>query len=176
MSVRSRFEETQKLNFAGWWKLFFCATALFGVIVGITVVHWMHNLLLDGVTGFVVLGGCSGSIMLYILFGSMRTRVDGQGVHVKFGPLPWKTFDTGEIKWAAACTYNAKKEFGGWGMRVNLKGQDDSYTLNGDRGVRLTLRNAKPVLIGSERAEELEAAIEQLLAPPAKPLEECRSS
>src|SRR4051794_9172783 len=122
--VRPRFEETQKPKFAASWRLFFAATTLLGFIF--MMFHLTPNIALEDVSGLILLAGASGFVIVFIVFASMRTRVDGQGVHIKFGPMPWKTFDAGQIEEAAACMYNAKKEFGGWGMRVRLKGQDDS--------------------------------------------------
>ena len=53
--------------------------------------------------------------------------------------------------------YNPLLEYGGWGVRLGPKGW--GYMTSGKEGVQLRLRKGLPVLIGSARPRELEAAI-----------------
>jgi hypothetical protein len=62
-----------------------------------------------------------------------------------------------EIKSAKAVTYNASRDYGGYGIRTTRRGK--AYIAGGDRGVRLELVKGGVVVIGSARPEELLAAI-----------------
>jgi hypothetical protein len=62
-----------------------------------------------------------------------------------------------EIKSAKSVTYDAARDYGGYGIRMTRRGK--AYIAGGDRGVRLELAKGGAVLIGSARPEELLAAI-----------------
>ena len=49
-------------------------------------------------------------------------------------------------------------DYGGWGIRRGRRGW--AYNVSGNRGVLLQLENEKTLLIGSQRPDELAAAIE----------------
>jgi hypothetical protein len=53
-------------------------------------------------------------------------------------------------------------EYGGWGLRY---GGDNGWAYNarGNRGVQLVLQGEKRVLIGSQRPEELLAALKEMM-------------
>src|SRR5579859_5839256 len=62
-----------------------------------------------------------------------------------------------EIKSAKVVTYDAARDYGGYGIRTTRRGK--AYIAGGKRGVRLELLKGGAVLIGSARPEELLAAI-----------------
>jgi hypothetical protein len=62
-----------------------------------------------------------------------------------------------EIKTAKVVSYDAARDYGGYGIRMTWRGK--AYIAGGDRGVRLELVKGGAVLIGSARPEELLAAI-----------------
>jgi hypothetical protein len=62
-----------------------------------------------------------------------------------------------EIKTAKVVTYDAARDYGGYGIRTTRRGK--AYIAGGDRGVRLELVKGGAVLVGSGRPEELLAAI-----------------
>ncbi len=51
------------------------------------------------------------------------------------------------------------KEYGGWGVKGWSKDKM-AYNVSGDRGVELTLKDGRRIMLGSQRAEELAGAIE----------------
>jgi len=63
---------------------------------------------------------------------------------------------------AEARTYRAVAEYGGWGVKGWSK-RKVAYNVKGDRGVELRLKNGNSVMLGSQRAEDLEAAIRAIL-------------
>ena len=89
-----------------------------------------------------------------------RTVVTDTDLSVSFGalfPLYRRRIALADIASAEAVTYSPLAEYGGWGIR----GFGSSVALNarGNRGVRLTLRDGRRVLIGSQRAGELAEAL-----------------
>ena len=62
-----------------------------------------------------------------------------------------------EIKSAKMVTYDAARDWGGYGIRVTGRGK--AYIAGGDSGVRLELVKGGAILIGSARPDELLAAI-----------------
>jgi hypothetical protein len=62
-----------------------------------------------------------------------------------------------EIKSANVITYDAARDYGGYGIRTTRRGK--AYIAGGNRGVRLELVKGGAVLIGSAHPEELFSAI-----------------
>jgi len=97
-------------------------------------------------------------LAMHLLFE--ETTVTRDAVEVRFGyllPMYRRTIARADIAEARAETYSPIGEFGGWGIR----GLGGNVALNarGNRGVRLTLRDGRRILIGSQRPEELAAAL-----------------
>ena len=89
----------------------------------------------------------------------LTTRVDAQGVHVRFAPFHRRErhMPFGEIATAEAVTYKPIADYGGWGLRCGPKGR--AYNVSGNRGVLLTFGDGKTLLIGSRCADDLARAI-----------------
>lgn len=96
---------------------------------------------------------------LFLFWLRLITEVTAEEVRVRLVPFHfgWVRFPVGEIASAEARRYRAVREYLGWGIRWGPSGR--AYNLNGNEGVQLVLNSGRRVLIGSERAEELEAAI-----------------
>lgn len=161
-----RFEEQQ--HFRQWW--------LWAVLLLTTGVIWF------GFIYQVVLGNAWGSRpppdwvlwMCLALFGiglpwffialRLDTVVDEEAIRVRLRPFRWRTITHANVLECAARTYRPIREYGGWGIRYAPK-RGWAYNVHGNRGVHLTLMEGKPVLIGSQREEDLAAAINEARAP-----------
>jgi len=100
---------------------------------------------------------------LWFWFLRLITEVRDDGVHLHFFLL-WKkrVILFHEIRSAQARTYRPLMEYGGWGIRWGLSGQ--AYNVSGNQGVQLELAGGKRLLIGSQRPEELESAIQSRIS------------
>ena len=87
----------------------------------------------------------------------MKTRVGDTGVAIDTLYVVKRRIGFDEIESAEATEYRPLRDYGGWGLRISGKGK--AYNMRGDRGVQLVLKNGGRVLIGSQRDQELEAAI-----------------
>ncbi|HOZ49519.1 MAG TPA: DUF6141 family protein [Candidatus Hydrogenedentes bacterium] len=103
--------------------------------------------------------------MAYILVCvGMTTEVRRDGLYIKFFPLHWsfRRLSLDGVERCEARTYRPIREYGGWGIRGNLKGR--AYNVSGSRGVRIDYWNGRHLLLGSQRSEELAEAIRSLLS------------
>ncbi len=89
---------------------------------------------------------------------ALITTVDPETITLRFrGLFKTRTVPISSVKHAHARTYKPLREYGGWGIKVGFSGW--TYNVSGNEGVQLKLSEAKPLLIGSRRAEELAEAI-----------------
>ena len=95
-----------------------------------------------------------------ISLSHLDVDVTDQGVTIAFRYLwPTRRIGFAEIVGLEVRKYNALLEYAGWGVRLGPKGW--GYMTSGNEGVQLRLRSGLPVLIGSARPRELEAAIRE---------------
>jgi hypothetical protein len=98
---------------------------------------------------------------LPVLFVFIRLvlEVTVDAVIIRYRPLKKRRIPLADIDQAKVRTYNAIKEYGGWGIK-GWSFRNVAYNVSGDRGVELTLRDGRRVMLGSQRPEELAQAIE----------------
>ena len=90
----------------------------------------------------------------------LRTEVLPDGVHARFYPLPgFGVIPFANIEKCYVRQFRPIMEYGGWGLRFSRHGT--AYIMRGKVGVQLELKDGKKVLIGSQRSEELQQAIER---------------
>jgi hypothetical protein len=134
---------------------------------------WVAGLgLVVAFAGCIVSGPNPGSVILLVVlacvgfllfFGELRTEVRDEALYTRVFPLTRQhRFSWGEIRSCEARTYRPLLEYGGWGVRCGRGGK--AYNVSGNRGVQLEFTNGKRLLIGSQRPEELAAAIQELSA------------
>ena len=101
---------------------------------------------------------------LFVYYCKMDTAIRQDGVYIKFKPfhrkwviLPFKTITS-----AAPVTYRPIRDYGGWGIRYGSKGK--AYNVSGAQGVLLEVTQSKPILIGSQKPQDLFTAIDKHLS------------
>jgi hypothetical protein len=100
------------------------------------------------------------ALVAILLFLELHVTVQDAGVHIRMFPFANRTIAPAQIARWEARTYRPIREYGGWGVRFGPRGR--AYNVSGNRGVELTLDNGKRVLIGSQRSDDLAAAIGQI--------------
>lgn len=100
-------------------------------------------------------------LALPFLFGRIRLviEVTNEQVSIRYWPFSRRAIALTDIQQVQARQYNAVKEYGGWGVKGWSKDKM-AYNVSGDRGVELTLKDGRRIMLGSQRAEELAGAIE----------------
>jgi len=92
------------------------------------------------------------ALRLEVRVGDGRLSYRVYPVHLQFREVSCR-----EITMAESVIYRPVREYGGWGFR---RGRGDyAYTVSGNRGVRISLVDGSSKLIGSQRANELAAAL-----------------
>ncbi len=98
-----------------------------------------------------------------LLFYKLRliTIIDPEGIHIQFFPFRRRNISFESITSCKARTYRPIREYGGWGIRFSRKGR--AYNVSGNRGVQLELTESMPLLIGSQKSEQLAIVINKHL-------------
>jgi hypothetical protein len=98
-----------------------------------------------------------------LAYATLTVEVDAENVRVRFGiGLLRKSIPLSDI---ARCEIVRTPSWWGWGMHWTPSGW--LYNVSGRAAVRLEMTSQRPVMIGSDEAEKLKAAIDARLAPPA---------
>ena len=102
-------------------------------------------------------------------FSKLQTQVRRDGLYVRFSPFHFsqRKIPLEKVVSFRALTYRPIWEYGGWGPRWKPSGR--AYNVSGREGVRLEFNNGKHLLIGSQKHDQLAAAIETLIEQPPAP-------
>ena len=164
MSSHTTFREEQRFR-----KLWIWALILF--IAALQWWGWIQQILLGqpfgdnpGPDWLMWLLLVAFGIAFPIFFFSLRlvVEVNEQGVLLHFIPPSRRLIRFDEIERCEATDYQPLRDYGGWGIRG--LGGNRAYNVSGSQGVRLVLRNGNQILIGSQRAADLDLAIDSRLS------------
>ena len=98
-----------------------------------------------------------------LAYATLTVEVDAENVRVRFGiGLIRKSIPLSDI---ARCEIVRTPSWWGWGIHWTPSGW--LYNISGRAAVRLEMTSQRPLMIGSDEAERLKAAIDARLAPPA---------
>ena len=127
------------------------------VIVGLTVLMaavkvWSHPIYIQ----LIPVASVAMLIICLALFHSLTVEIDETNMTVRFGPGPIrKVFLLNEIRSARVVR---NKWWYGWGIRLTPHGW--LYNVSGLDAVELELKDEKKFRVGTDRPEELLAAIQ----------------
>jgi len=156
----------EEQHFSQWW--------VWIIVLGVAAACWwafIQQILLGRPFGnnaapdwAVVLIWVVIGLGLPFLFEALKLVivVTSDEVRARFRPFGTRIIAVSEIVSAQARQYNAVKEYGGWGVK-GWSTKKVSFNVKGSWGVDLTLRDGRSILLGSQRAQELEAAIAPLI-------------
>ncbi|MFD2552796.1 hypothetical protein [Sphingobacterium tabacisoli] len=100
-------------------------------------------------------------VLLYFIFSRLCTTIDNKGVEISFIPFAWRK----RWNWDSIGNIEVRKydliEFGGWGYRVGRSGV--AYTCKGRYGIQMELKNGKKVLIGTQKQDEVDEFIKEII-------------
>ena len=103
-------------------------------------------------------------ILLLFLIANLITEIDSEGIRIKYIPFHFKylNYNWNEIESCKIRKYSSISEFGGWGIRYGFR-KIKSYTVKGNQGIQLVLKNGKDILIGTQKRKEIEKLIGEYL-------------
>lgn len=151
------FYESQRFN--QWW-IYLIMIVIFAFMLYDLVIELSN----DGANvasnsfGFFVLAGVAFLLNKMVL----KTKIDESGIHIRFWPfyIKEKTFDWENIARIEVKKYSPLADFGGWGYRIGFGGKGKALNVKGNMGIQLQLKNGNKILIGTQKAEEVEQIIE----------------
>ena len=110
---------------------------------------------------FLIILGVAFPLFMYTT--GLDTQVGKLGVFVCFRPFhrKWLVFRFDDIHKAESHIYRPLKDYGGWGIRSGRGSK--AYNVSGDKGVLLTMKDGKTIMIGSKNHEVLCSAIKEQL-------------
>lgn len=144
------FEERQRPPPA-WYAFGTVAVAL-----GVAWALWISVRLDELQWELLVLYGIAAVVVAVV---RMRTVVTRTHLRITIAPFPRKTVDLADVERCEPTTYRPLVHYGGWGWRWSPS-RGWAYTMRGNRGVMVHRRGGKAFLVGSQRPEQLAAAIE----------------
>jgi len=102
-------------------------------------------------------------ILLPLLFWQMKltTRITEEGIYVRFFPFHFKEkfFAWDTLSASYVRTYSPLMEYGGWGIKYSFKGNGLVYNTAGNVGLQLYFKEGDPVLIGTQKGEEIKQVL-----------------
>lgn len=154
------YHETQK-------RLF---TWVYVLVLGIAALIWwmtISQIVLDEPVGnnppsdpimvaFWVIFGLGFPAMMFMI--RLTIRVDSDAVRIRMFPFVRRDVPLANIESVQARQYNPLWEFGGWGIRNNLR-RTWAYSMRGNTGVELRLTDGRGIMLGTPNPDALADAI-----------------
>lgn len=110
--------------------------------------------------------------ILFVLFGiglpwlllsvKLTTEIQPDYLFIRLFPFKARKINIADIKTCEIRKYRPIREYGGWGIRWSPS-LGMAYIISGNHGVQLELNNGKKVLIGSQKSDQLSAAINAVI-------------
>jgi len=174
------FREVQR--FGQWWLWLAGTAAVAAGLIGYTaaVVETLRRGAAEpGTAAGMMIGGIAVALacaaVAAMFFARLIVEVREDGLYVRFFPLhlSFKRIPLERAVRVGAVRYRPILQYGGWGIRWTWRGK--AYNVSGSRGVRIDFENGKHLLIGSQRPQELAAAIARI-APESATVETSRGA
>jgi hypothetical protein len=135
--------------------------------------RWIRTLLVIAVLPVVVVFLIRGVVLpllivplilfavgVLLAFARLVVDVDREAIRVAFHFLwPKRRIPISEVRKAEATKYSPLLDYGGYGVRLGLRGW--AFNVSGHEGVLVETNDGSRLMISSQRPKELEAAIER---------------
>ena len=156
--MKVEFKEVQK--FTQWW--------LWLILIGIGILPILgiyKQLILEeefgsrpmSDTGIIVFSLFTFTLIALFLITRLKTRVDKNGIRMKFWPFVSKKVSWDEVKKIDVVDYGF---VGGWGIRL-WTDYGTVYNMKGKLGLAIELKTGKKFVIGTQEPEQMKLVIEK---------------
>ena len=136
-------------------------------MVIIFAISFLLNLILQkGEISKTTIGLFTGIIvfifLLVFLNVKMVTQIKTDGIYVRYAPfqLSFSYYSWDSISEIYIREYNALLEYGGWGIRISLRGK--AFIASGNTGVQIIFRDNSQVLIGTNQSDTIAKVLKEL--------------
>ena len=167
------FSEEQRFN--QWWIKLIAMASLLAVLIpffqGIYSEVSEGKPIANGPTsleGLVVTGIVSVVVIVFVFIViftlRLRTKINKEALFVIYSPFKrkWQRITPEEIEKYEIRIYRAKREYGGHGIKTRRR-YGTAYTISGNVGMQLYLKNGKKLLIGTQKKQAFEYAMRKLM-------------
>lgn len=151
--------------------------ALLIIVLGLWIWQFVQQILMGKPFGtnpapdiMVILIGIIPLGAFWLIFSlKLETIITNNGIKYRMWPLipRFREVTSGEIARWEVRKYNPIKDYGGWGIRYGWGKNGTAYNMSGNQGAYFELKNGKRFLIGTQKPEELRAAIRKMMAAEA---------
>ena len=145
------FEERQKFN--QWWLWGILLASFAGALVSVWPLLGTDSFWVVALPLLIIL-----ALLAAMASFTLTTHIYHDRIEVGFTRFFTRTIRKEDIAEAAVRRYSPIGEYGGWGWRHGRNGT--AYNVMGNDGLQLKLRNGKRLLIGTQRAEELQSTLD----------------
>jgi hypothetical protein len=157
MDQKPLFYEKQKFNQRWLWTIL--------VLVNVAGVYALYKEYQKGTLAWEFFVGHLVFILIFIslfYFMSLETTITKDEIAIKYFPfhLKQRTYPFTALKHLEVVKYNPISDYGGWGVRLSRNGK--AFNVKGEFGLKLYFDNRKPLLIGTQKPEELKKILESL--------------
>jgi hypothetical protein len=157
MQEKPLFQEKQR--FTQWWLW---AIITIGLLTGSYSVYMQY---VEGAISkniFFIYTLFEAAILLFFVSLRLQTTITKDEIQVLFFPFHWKKrkYPFSTIKKMEVITYSPIGDYGGWGVRFSKNGK--AFNVKGNKGLKLYFNNRKPLLIGTQKPEELQKCIQTI--------------
>ncbi len=120
-------------------------------------------------TGLVLTAGLVFVVLIvsgFLLFSSiLLVEVTNGSLYFTYKPFINKPviYTTSDIERYEIRKYKPIMEYGGWGVRLGRRSVGKAYSVRGNIGLQLYLKNGKKVLIGTQRGDALLRAMKKMM-------------
>lgn len=141
---------------------------LFGFWIRVNYSHKAFSFAEVSSIEFLILGviilSVLGLLLAYAHSCFLKTKISNKGIWLSYSPFykQWKKIDIAKIKSYQVRKYNPFREYLGHGKR-DSKTRGKAYTISGNIGLQLYFKNGKKLLIGTQKKQAIEYAMEKLL-------------
>lgn len=155
---------TEKQKFTQWW---IWIIIIAGALGSTAAFYASDQLRADAWPSLLLTYGVLVLVIIFLKSMTLKSRIDEKGVHYSFWPLIWKekTIPWTAIEKAEVIKYSPIQDYGGWGYRYTFGSKGKALNVKGNMGLKLYFSDKKPLLIGTQKAAELEAVVEKYSSP-----------
>ncbi len=149
------FKEVQKLRQFWIWGVLVLLISVMSATLYYGILKYIGDCNLINIVILVVVSLIEILVVCLIILTKLDTEINYQSISIKMTPFHLKprVYNWEDVEKVSIRKYRPIVEYGGWGIRMSMNGL--AYNISGNMGMQLELKNKKMILIGTQKAEEL---------------------
>ena len=160
MKGKIQFKEEQ--SFKNTWMFYLVIGVSVLAVAGTVVPIWTNGDTEAIIALAISASICIGLVVLFT-FSKLTTTIDDRAIYYRYPPFvnKEKKLTHEDLAEVFVRKYRPIWEYGGWGYR-RRPGKGKALNVSGNKGLQIVTKDGKKLLIGTQKAEDLERAIARL--------------